>query len=195
MEILKFPEADTPYELRAQVLEIQDQAWPPAQPRRERDGTATHDPRLRPLSLLAVERGGVVVAALDILRKELVHDGVAYAAGGLSTVATRKESRGRGYGRRLVVAARTVMAAELGLDIGLFTCDRELQSFYESAGWEVVDGAVVVGGTEDDPFPSDQPGFDKVTMAGSFTAAGERAREAFRGRRIELCPGTVDRLW
>ncbi|MFE0103432.1 GNAT family N-acetyltransferase [Streptomyces sp. NPDC059009] len=194
MEILKFPEADTPYDLRAQVLEIQDQAWPPAQPRPEGDATATHDPRLRPLSLLAVERGAVVVAALDILRKELVHDGVTYAAGGLSTVATRRESRGRGYGRRLVVAARAAMG-ELGLDIGLFTCDRELQPFYESAGWEAVDGAVVVGGTADDPFPSDQPGFDKVTMAGSFTVPGERAREAFRGRRIELHPGNIDKLW
>jgi aminoglycoside 2'-N-acetyltransferase I len=56
------------------------------------------------------------------------------------------------------------------LDLGLFTCDRPLQGFYERAGWHLLPGAVLVGGTRRSPFPSDQPGFDKVTMADCFSA-------------------------
>jgi GNAT superfamily N-acetyltransferase len=87
---------------------------------------------LRPWSKLLVDGGGVL-AALDILSKEIVHAGRRYRAGGLSSVVTRPERRGRGHGRQLVTAAREAMAAK-DLDLGLFTCDRPLQAFYESAG-------------------------------------------------------------
>lgn len=52
-----------------------------------------------------------------------------------------------------------------GLDLGLFTCDGELQAFCEGAGWHMRPGAVLVGGTPQSAVPSDQPGFDKVVMA------------------------------
>lgn len=68
-----------------------------------------------------------------------------YRAGGLSTVVTDREARGRGHGSRRVAAARQAMAAG-DLDLGLFTCDRPLQEFYERAGWELLAGAVLIGG-------------------------------------------------
>ncbi|MFG1813130.1 GNAT family N-acetyltransferase [Kribbella sp. NPDC049174] len=188
MQILSFPEAATPGGLRVQVLELQREAWPSV------GGVGlTHDPLLRPLSVVGVD-GGVVVAALDVLFKDIVHGGRRFAAGGLSTVVTRSERRGRGYGRSLVRAARELMI-DHQLDFGLFTCDRPLQGFYESAGWQVLPGAVLVGGSRDDPFPSDQPGFDKVTMGDFFTEAGRQAEASFQHARIELYPGDVDKLW
>ncbi|WP_328989444.1 GNAT family N-acetyltransferase [Kribbella sp. NBC_01245] len=191
MQIVSFPEAATPSELRVQVLEIQNQAWPPE------DGggrsASTHDPVLRPVSMLLVD-GDTVLAALDILFKELEHAGRRFAAGGLSTVATRQEARGGGHGRKLVAAAREAMIAS-DLDLGLFTCDRPLQAFYESAGWHVLPGAVLVGGTPQAPFPSDQPGFDKVTMADFFSTASRQAQTSFHHARIELYPGAIDKLW
>ena len=117
-----------------------------------------------------------------------------FAAGGLSTVVTNERARGRGYGGQLVSAAREEMRAQ-GLDLGLFTCGRPLQAFYERAGWRVLPGAVLVGGTAQAPFPSDRPGFDKVTMADFFSAAGRAAQASFEHTRIELWPGEIDKLW
>lgn len=193
MHILSFPEEATPSELRAQVREIQEQAWPSPPGAAAPPDAPAHDPALRPLSMLLVA-DGTVVAALDILSKEIVHAGGRYAAGGLSTVVTRRETRGRGHGRRLVAAARETMV-ERKLDLGLFTCHRLLRAFYESAGWAVLPGAVLIGGTPESPFPSDRPGFDKVTMAAFFSPEARRAEALFRDSRIELYPGEIDKLW
>ncbi|MGZ0148072.1 GNAT family N-acetyltransferase [Kribbella sp. WER1] len=178
--------AVVPEELRRQVAALQDEAWPgdPA------DGPV-HDPALDPVSMLLVDEG-VVIAALDILRKEIQHAGDTFRAGGLSTVVTRAALRGRGHGHRLVTAARAAMI-ELRLDLGIFTCDAELFPFYESAGWQQLPGTVLIGGTPNDPFPSDQPGFDKVTVGAFFTPRADPA--AFRQTRIALYPGQIDKLW
>ncbi len=137
---------------------------------------------------------GTVLAALEVLSKEIVHAGGRFAAGGLSTVVTRRETRGRGHGRRLVAAAREAMIARK-LDLGLYTCDRPLQAFYESAGWRILPGAVLIGGTPQNPFPSDQPGFEKVTMADFFSSVAREAEASFHGSRIALYPGEIDKLW
>ncbi|MFF3114913.1 GNAT family N-acetyltransferase [Kitasatospora sp. NPDC057904] len=190
LRIITLPEAEVPAGLKLRVAELQDLAWPgPPGP----SAAPVHDPALRPLSMLLLD-GARVVAALDVLSKEIVHAGRTYAASGLSTVVTDPACRGLGHGRRLVAAARAT-ARERGADLGLFTCDRELRGFYESAGWECLPGAVLVGGTAEDPFPSDREGFDKVTMAAFFTARAEHHRADFPHRRIALHPGTVDRLW
>ncbi|HLB39244.1 MAG TPA: GNAT family N-acetyltransferase, partial [Actinomycetota bacterium] len=52
-----------------------------------------------------------------------------YAASGLSTVVTDPVERGKGFGRRLVLAARDAIR-DSGADLGVFTCDRYLQAFY-----------------------------------------------------------------
>ena len=52
---------------------------------------------------------------------------------------------------------------------------------------------MLVGGTPEDPFPSDR--FDKVTMAAFFTPRARRASARFTDTRIELYPGEIDRLW
>lgn len=186
MRIESYAESAVPEDRRRQVRALQDEAWP-GDPT---DGPV-HDPALCPLSMLLVD-DGVVVAALDILRKELRHAGATFRAGGLSTVVTHPDLRGRGHGRHLVTAARTAMIDQ-HLDLGLFTCDSALLPFYESAGWHHLPGAVLIGGTPDNPFPSDQPGFDKVTMAAFFTPRADPA--AFRHTRIALYPGEIDKLW
>jgi aminoglycoside 2'-N-acetyltransferase I len=135
---------------------------------------------------------GHVLAALDILSKEITHEGLHFSAGGLSTVVTDQFHRGKGYGRRLVEAGRRFIA-EGGADLGIFTCDRNLQAFYERAGWTHLPGTVLIGGTPDAPFPSDQ--FDKVAMASFFSTHGKASAESFIGRRVELYPGQVDKLW
>jgi GNAT superfamily N-acetyltransferase len=187
-EILTYAQDDLPVELRDQVLALHRQAWPAIG---EREPRPMHDPALRPVSMTLVADGRVL-AALDILSKEIEHAGERYAASGLSTVVTDEAQRGRGYGRRLVVAAREAIAAS-GADLGIFTCDRPLGPFYESAGWAILPGAVLVGGTPEEPFPSDQ--WDKVTLARFFSARAQRAAGQFAGARIALYPGSIDKLW
>jgi aminoglycoside 2'-N-acetyltransferase I len=187
-EILRHPQCELPPALRDQVLALHRQAWPPAGPGRE--GPA-HDPALRPVSMTLVA-GGRVLAALDILSKQIEHGGERFAASGLSTVVTDEAVRGRGHGRRLVAAAREAIAAS-GADLGIFTCDRELGPFYESAGWTILPGAVLIGGTPDEPFPSDQ--WDKLTLGSFFSARARAAAGSFEGARIGLYPGSIDRLW
>jgi GNAT superfamily N-acetyltransferase len=135
---------------------------------------------------------GRVLAALEILSKQIVHRGERYAASGLSAVATLASGRRRGHGRTLVEAARREIEAS-GADLGIFTCDRPLQAFYERAGWQVLPGTALVGGTPAAPFPSDR--LDKVTMASFFSERARANAHTFVGVQIELYPGEIDRLW
>ena len=189
MQLLSFPEAAVPLDLRIQMVALQDQAWPPAHP----SGPAPwHDPVLRPVSVLLLDDKEQVVSTLDILTKDIAHADRTFAASGISAMVTDDRCRGQGYGRRLARAARSMMA-DAGADLGIFTCDTPLRAFYESAGWAYLPGTVLIGGTPEDPFPSDR--FDKVTMASFFTSAAIAARAAFVGARVELYSGSIDRLW
>lgn len=85
------------------------------------------------------------------------------------------------------------MIAASGADLGIFTCDRPLRGFYEGAGWQVLPGSVLIGGTPEAPLPSDL--FDKVTLAAFFTDHPRRHAKDFDCSRIELYPGDIDRLW
>ncbi len=188
VHIQSYPEAEVPPDLRVQQVALQDRAWPSSEP----SGPAPwHDPALQPISMLAVD-GGRVVAALDILTKEVTHRGRPYVASGLSAVVTDPALRGRGYGHALVERARGAIEAS-GADLGIFTCDRHLQEFYERAGWRCLPGTVLVGGTPEAPFPSDV--LDKVTMAAFFSPRARSDADLFVGARIDLYSGDVDKLW
>ncbi|MGW4410327.1 GNAT family N-acetyltransferase [Nonomuraea sp. NPDC004702] len=211
MPIRSFSEPDAPAHLLAQVRDLQREAWPGHDFPAPDGGGPAHDPALAPRTMLLLDERdgrdegdardegdgrdeGTVLAALDILSKTLTHAGHRFRAAGLSTVVTRKAARGRGHGRRLVGAARAAIA-DAGFDVALFTCDRPLQGFYESAGWSAIPGAVLVGGTPQAPFPSDLPGFDKVTMGDFPSPHGRAHRLSFHHARVELHPGEIDRLW
>ncbi|KNB51460.1 GNAT family N-acetyltransferase [Streptomyces caatingaensis] len=185
MRVRAYAEADVPEQLADAAGVLREREWP---------GGGPHDPALRPEVMLLLSPDDEVVAALDILFKDVAHAGRLYRAAGLSAVVTDPARRGSGNGRRLVAAARERIAGQ-GVDLGLFTCDRPLVGFYAGAGWEELEGTVLVGGTPEDPFPSDGPGFDKATMAGFFTARARRDADAFRGCRVGLYPGGTDRLW
>ena len=80
-----------------------------------------------------------------------------------------------------------------GSDLGIFTCDTPLRRFYGSAGWTHLPGTVLIGGTPEEPLPSDR--FDKVTIGSFFSPAAIAAKPSFLNARIELYPGSIDTLW
>ena len=188
MPVVAYPEAEVPPELRLQQVSLQEQAWPSGRPP---ELAPWHDPALQPVSVLLVENGSVL-AALDILSKDIVHRGQPYSASGLSAVVTDRRRRGQGHGRKLVEAARGMIQAS-GCDLGIFTCDRELQGFYQRAGWQPLPGTVLVGGTPREPLPSDQ--LDKVTMGLLVSPRARAHAEELIGGRVELYPGRIDKLW
>ena len=190
MRLLAFAQREVPTHLAAQSLAMQEQAWP-ATPGDQAAMAGGHDMALDPVWVLLVE-DGTVVASLVILSKQITHRGESFQASGLSSVVTDRTRRGQGHGTRLATAGRVLVRAR-GADLGIFTCDRPLAGFYEHAGWRVLPGTVLVGGTSDAPLPSDQ--FDKVTMACLFTDHARRRAGTFEHARIELYPGTIDRLW
>lgn len=143
---------------------------------------------------MVLAEDGQVLASLALLHKQIRHIGRQFSAAGLSAVTTRAGVRGRGYGHRLVVAAREHLAAS-AVDLGIFTCDRPLRAFYERAGWHQLPGTVLAGGTRAAPLRSDSPGFDKVTMGEFFSASARAHRRSFVGAEVEIYPGEVDRLW
>ncbi len=170
------------------MVALQREAWP----RFDRAKVAAwHDPSLNPLSMLLIHDDHVV-AALDVLSKRIEHHGISYAASGISATVTDKRLRRKGFGRRLIEAARNEMSKR-GADLGIFTCDSPLRAFYESGGWRCLPGTVLIGGTPEAPFPSDQ--FDKVTMAAFFSSKARSHASSFIGARIELYPGERDKLW
>jgi GNAT superfamily N-acetyltransferase len=200
-QILAYPEAGVPDALRAQVLALQAEAFGGEVPGDDVPAGLrpalgpVHDPALFPVSMLLVTGGASqprVLSALDVLAKRIVHAGQEWAVTGLSTVVTAASERGKGYGRTLVEAAREAMAVG-GADLALFTCDADLVGFYTGCGFVVLDDAIVVGGTPQDPLRSDSLG--KVTLARFCTDRARACAAAFEHCAIELYPGTVDRLW
>jgi len=188
VRVLSFPQHAVPAALRVQVEALRDQAWPrgPGEP------VTGHDPALRPVLLLLVDDRAVVLSSLAVLSKQISHAGLRFSASGLSAVVTDRSCRGQGHGHRLVVAARERIAAG-GADLGIFSCDRPLAAFYARAGWRLLPGTVLVGGTPQNPFPSDR--FDKVVLGELFTGHARRHAASFDHARIELYPGEIDRLW
>lgn len=187
-EILEYAEGDVPIALRRQVLAIQDEAWPSV------DGTPSrglvHDPTLGPWSVLLV-RDREVVAACDVLSMDLRHAGRTWRASGLSTLVTAPAARRQGHGLRMVRAAIDVAFAR-GAAVVLFTCDPPIVELYLRAGCRVLEGAVLIGGTRDDPLRSDSLG--KVVLAGFPPGRPDQA-DAFAHCDIALYPGPIDRLW
>jgi aminoglycoside 2'-N-acetyltransferase I len=185
--IASFPLPEVPSQLATRWLALVDQEWPPEH---DRSGPE-HDPLLDPRLVVLLD-GDDLVSSTVVLTKSIEHEGRSFVATGMSAVVTDPSKRGRGHGLHLVTETRRLMNRG-GADLALFTCDRPLGSFYVRAGFEVLIGSSVVGGTPDQPFASDQ--FDKVTFAAFFSPHGRRHAATFRQARIHLYPGTIDRLW
>jgi len=182
IELLTCAEAELPADLKRQALALMRAEWPEAFAGEKAGRERLHDPGLRPTCMLLAE-GGAVVSYAGVLRKRLGHAGEAYEAYGLSGVVTAPAFRARGHGRALVATATALMAAE-GADVGLFTCAPRLRGFYEGAGWEVMDGTPLIGGTRARPFPSD--GLGLLTLMRFFSDKAKAHRAAFAGAPIYL---------
>ena len=163
IEIIACPEEDLPGDLLRQTLEALRAEWPGAFTGAKADRTQLNDPALHAMNFSLVV-GGQLASHLSVQRKIIEHRGESYKAHGLSGVLTVPAFRGKGYGEQIVRAATAFMEQD-GADIGLFTCDPPLRTFYERCA-DAAGGGVARGRTRNKPFPSHTLG--KMTFRALF---------------------------
>ena len=140
IEVIACLEEELPDDLRRQTVEALRDEWPGAFSGGKADRTQLNDPALHAMifSLLVDSQ---LASHLSVQRKTIEHRGETYKAYGLSGVLTVPAFRGKGYGEQIVRAATAFMEQD-GADIGLFTCDPPLRTFYERCGWTAAGGRV-----------------------------------------------------
>ncbi len=175
--IQSIPYNEAPELLRRQFARMQSRANPAMV------APMQHDPALNALSFYASECG-VVVSYAAVIRKTIQHGTQTYTLGGLSWVATDPDYRRSGFGTRTVSAATRWMESN-NFDLGLFTCDPPLASFYARAGdWPVVEDVVVIGSRDADALRSDTLG--KVVLMRLFSEKARATASMLRGTTIDL---------
>ena len=182
IEIIAVPEVELPERLLWQTLESLRGEWPSAFTGAKAGRTQLNDPALHAM-IFSLVVDGQLASHLSVPRKTIVHHGGSYKAYGLSGVLTVPAFRGNGYGERTVRAAIEFMEQD-GADIGLFTSDPSLRTYYERCGWTLLEGASLVGGTRARPFPSDALG--KITFGRFFSARAQARQSDFLGAAIWL---------
>lgn len=94
------------------------------------------DPLYDPRYSLAVRHGKRVLSFLQIFRRSFRIDGRLISFGGIGSVGTHPESRGRGYARALLLRAIELMREDRLAGSLLFT---GIHPFYEALGWRTLE--------------------------------------------------------
>jgi aminoglycoside 2'-N-acetyltransferase I len=181
-DVLVVSQDELSLDLKSQVIALLESAWPSERSVARQLREPLHDPARNPLALLLLD-AGAVIGYLAIPSTTIRLADHTYRASGLSAVITHPDHRRRGHGHQLVVGAREAIAAS-GADIGVFTCDPPLVSFYVGCGWTPMPRTAVVGGTRARPFPAAPLG--KQTMMGFFSPLAITRRRDFELATLSL---------
>lgn len=84
------------------------------------------------------------VSHVSLLRHEVSVGGRPVMVAGLGGVVTRPEAQGKGYARRLIEHAAEFYSREWKVEAGLLFCIPRMVSYYESLGWQRIEGTVLV---------------------------------------------------
>lgn len=147
VHLIEYTKASIP--LRKEFAELIKTVWPESL-----DNDDIHHPDLLPVSFF-LRVAGLVISYCAVLSKEISHADNTYKIAGLSYVCTHPNHRKQGYGLQTVKIA-TQFIENSHIDIGLFTCDYELVSFYKNFGWSVANRVSVVSGK----YPGSLSSFD-----------------------------------
>jgi RimJ/RimL family protein N-acetyltransferase len=109
--------------------------------------------------------GEVLASNVEIVEHTVTVDGYPVHVGGIGSVATLPEYRGRGLATQAMTAAMNFIKNELKLEYSLLITGDHRRTFYEGMGWQVIE----------DPVYFDQPSGkiknDGITM--SLSLAGK----------------------
>lgn len=126
------------------------------------------------------------------IRKSLCqHRGEVYLAYGLSEVVTDPSYQRQGLASFLLQQARCFIQKQHA-DFCIMTCQKEKVPFYTRCGYQVMQGACLVGGTKDQPFRSDS--LNLTTMMFLISSKSKQHRLDFENTDIVLELGEAA-LW
>ena len=94
--------------------------------------------------------GERLVAYVGIVVRDATLDGAAVHIGGIGSVKTHPDTRGRGYAGQAIGRAAEFFAADPALAFALLVCREQLVPFYGKLGWQPFGGTLLVeqpGGT------------------------------------------------
>ena len=163
-----FSSDNCPIDIRNQIVRLIKNEWPNTFKVNEPDWPL-ESLSLFPISLVYIENDNVISHAL-ISRTQIYISNRCYTAFGLGSMVTKQQFRRKGYGRILFKNVTEYMNNEKA-DIGIFTCDPELISFYNCIGWDITKSSPLIGGSIEKPFPSTQ--INKVTLIQLFSDAAK----------------------
>lgn len=130
-----------------QVLSFTKVEWPFVFSGDNQFSEDTYPPELDPVHFV-VAKDEVLISHAEIIKINLLHQGIDYSAYGFGNVFTFPPYRKNGYGQ-VVVKAGTDYIVESKVDVAILFCDPNLSTFYEKAGWESLPRASTRIGTPD----------------------------------------------
>jgi aminoglycoside 2'-N-acetyltransferase I len=83
-----------------------------------------------------------VVCHVGIYRREVTWNGRKFKVGGIGGVATREDSRRKGYASIALNAAVQTLKDEGATDFGLLFCEPHNAPFYMGRGWKPFEGEI-----------------------------------------------------
>lgn len=169
----------TTSKLRKEINDYLNLIWPDHPAFTEKPA---HNLDLHPICVLGwLDK--ILVAYAAILNKTINIAGQAYQVSGLSCVSSHPQYRGQGYAGQ-VVAQATRWIEENHADLGLFTCDPELASFYRRYGWRVADNIELIGNDKPNAISSLREG--KLVQIKILSERAHISAQNFRATTINL---------
>lgn len=151
LRIIKYSEECFSADIHAGILALEKRAWPAIPASRYPE-----DPALFVCAfVLLVE--DVVVSHAAIYQKEVQLAGEYYLAYGVGEVVCDERYRCKGYTTMLLRSVYDFIDMQQA-DLTIFTCSPARVALYTRIGWEWKKDAVLIGGSKQQPFRSDELG-------------------------------------
>ena len=126
---------------------------------------------------VTVWEGEVWVSMLLLLQRTIIVDGQALSVGGVGSVMTPPEWRGRGYASAAMRAASVFIRDEIKAPFGLLICGPHRVHLYGTVGWQVVPG----------PLSFSQPSGQRTFPDDTIIMIYPCTEQPWPGGPIDLC--------
>lgn len=186
MILIQYPQENDDIKLAEKITALENTVWK----QDETNNSFPSAPNTYVTSFVLLEND-TAVCHVGIRKSILHHKGQEYLAYGLSEVVTRSQYRNQGLASQTIQKAAQFINSQQA-DISIFTCAQEKVPFYSKNGWEAIQGACFVGGTQKKPFRSDS--LNLVTMMKFLSPNGKAHRADFENSDIIFELGE-NQLW
>lgn len=90
---------------------------------------------------------GQIVAFVNLIERIIYVDTIACRAVGINNLITLNKYRGKGYGQKLMLAAKHMICGRLRSQLGILLCADNLIPFYQKLNWREIQCTVLFNQT------------------------------------------------